>query len=211
MPITKTGMAATDTLAMVRVSSRAREPGLAMKMPKAIEIGRAMTIAARARISVLTVRGMTISLTGRKLAAEIPQSPFTKSESHDVYWSSMGLSRPCALLKAASWSGVASRPRTRRATLMPRRCVEAKTMTEMSHSVMSAGRNRERTNNHSTAAAPPLPGGTAAVLSVWGASPVSEKYGSGTSVTRRSRSTACRAWRTSRERPWWSSGRSRGG
>ena len=44
-------------------------------MPKAIEIGRAMMIAARARISVLTVRGMTISLTGRRLAADMPQSP----------------------------------------------------------------------------------------------------------------------------------------
>ena len=56
-------------------------------------------------------------------------------------------------------------------------------MMEMSHSVMSAGRNRERTKIHTAAAVPPIPGGTAALTSSWGASPVSEKNGSGTSLT----------------------------
>ena len=61
-----------------------------------------MTIAARARMSVLTNLGMTISLTGRSLAADMPQFPRTKSESHWPYCSTTGLSNPCALLNSAS-------------------------------------------------------------------------------------------------------------
>ncbi len=77
-------------------------------------------IDATARMSVYTVRGTTMSIIGRPvLTADMPQSPRTKSQSHTPYCSMTGLSRPAALLNSASCSGVASRPSTRMATLMP--------------------------------------------------------------------------------------------
>ncbi len=142
MPITNSGSAASTRLTVEPTWSTARSRFIAIHTPSPIDIGIATSAATSTRNAEFATRADSSSETGCCVAADVPKLPVSTPPTHWRYWLITESSRLSCSRRAATRSGVASRPRIAVAASPGRASSAANTISEISHSVSRPSASR---------------------------------------------------------------------
>jgi len=102
MPITNSGSAARERLPRLTTLSKRESRQMALVAPRTMEIGMLTRAARKTSMAELATRLPSSVVTfWPPPTSDVPKSPVATPASHDVYWVSMGRSRPSSSRSAS--------------------------------------------------------------------------------------------------------------